>query len=139
MTVIDQDFPCNHPSTSARNHTAVPKTPHPPSYSRSHSCSPEQNSEIVPKQRENVAGLTIDEDIGGGVDRSVFGADAAVRSRVLDTQRCDAQPAAGCVRVISGIAPLHLHPGRRERPILVRECPVQLAATSDGRSRAAVL
>lgn len=136
MTVIDQDFPCNHPSTSARNYTAVPKTPHPLHYSRSHSGSFEQNSEFVLKQREN-AGLTFDKDIGGGADRRVLGAVAAVRPRVVDAQLGDGQSAAGCVRM-SGIAPLHLHPGGRERPKGVSECPVQLAVTSDRRKRAAV-
>lgn len=111
MTVIDQDFPCNHPSTSARNYTAVSKTPHPLPYSRSHSGSSEQNSEFVLKQRANAAGLTFDKDIGGGVDRSVFGAAAAVRPCVADAQLGDGQSAAGCVRMMSGAAPLHLHPG----------------------------
>lgn len=138
MTVIDQVFPCNHPSTSARNYTAVPKTPHPLPYSRSHSGSPEQNSEFVLKLRANAAGLTFDKDIGGGVARRVLGAIAAVRSRVADAQLGDGQSAAGCVRM-PGAAPLHLHPGGREWPAGVSECPVQLAVTSDGRNRAAVL
>lgn len=138
MTVIDQDFPCNHPSTSARNYTAVPKTPHPLHYSRSHSGSSEQNSEFVPKQRANGACLTFDKDVGGGVDRGVFGAVAAVRSRVVDAQLGDGQSAAGGVRM-SGAAPLHLHPGGRERPMGVSERPVQLAVTSDRRQRAEVL
>lgn len=139
MTVIDQDFPCNHPSTSARNYTAVPKTPHPLPYSCSHSGPSEQNSEFVLKLRANAVGLTFDKDIGGGVDRSVMGAVAAVRSRVSDVQLGHGQSAAGCVRMMSGAAPLHLHRGGRERPLGVSECPVQLAVTSDGRNRAGVL
>lgn len=73
------------------------------------------------------------------MDRSDFGAVAAVRSRVVDAQLGDGQSAAGCVRMMSGAAPLHLHPGGRERPMGVSECPVQLAVTSDRRNRAAVL
>lgn len=86
----------------------MPKTPHPLSYSRSHCC--EHTSDFVPKQQENVGGLTFDEDIGGRVARSLFGAVAAVRSRVIDTQLRDGQSAAQCVRMLSGIALLHQHP-----------------------------
>lgn len=73
------------------------------------------------------------------MDRSVFGAGAAVRSRVADAQLGDVQSAAGGVRMMSGAAPLHLHPGRRERATGVGECPVQLAVTSDRGKRAAAL
>lgn len=130
MTVVDQDFPCTHPSTSARNYTVVPKTLLPPSSSQSLSADL--------KQWENVGGLTFDEDIGGGdVDRAVSGAVAAVRSCVPHAQLRDRQSAAGCARMMSGIALLHLYPAGWERPVGVRQCPVQLAVAADRRNREA--
>lgn len=46
--------------------------------------------------------------------RAVSGAVAAVRSCVPDAQLRDRQSAAGCVRMMSGITLLHLHPAGRE-------------------------
>lgn len=83
--------------------------------------------------------LTFDEDIGGGdVERAVSGAVAAVRSRVPGAQPCDRQPAAGRAKMMSGITLLHLHSAGRERPMGVRQCPVQLAVAADRRNGAAV-
>lgn len=125
--VIDQDFPCNHPSTSARNCSAKDTA----------SSLSQSDSDL--KQWENVGGLTFDENIGGGdVGRAVSGAVAAVRSCVPDAQLRDCQSAAECARMWSGITLLHLHTAGWEWPIGVRQCPVQLAVASGGRNRAAV-